>query len=929
MKENKKFTDSISDALRSYGHIYAFVIFAFAAFATRIRGYENLRTDSGAIALLGNDSWYHYRAIRYSVDNFPFTLNVDPKSGYPVGANSGTFGTLYDQILATVSLVIGLGNPSQELIRQIMMFSSPVFFVISLIVVYHLTKYISDSKWISVAAVGIVTFIPGTLYERTVAGFAQHHVLEVIFLLMAVLFTIKAIDKAEQENITWSMIQLRELDNLKPWLKSTSLAIFAIFLYYITWPPAMFFFGLLAIGAGVHALINYDSNVPTEPVLLTYMLLIASSVVFVLIQNPTMDTTVARPSIIHLGVAGLSLLGTTLLFAYNKYGQEHNWSKDKFRGISIGTGILAISVLFLAQPSVVMNIFDSVVRLLGFPFGLGGESVQTIAEEQSTTLIDLSYSQYGLLLLTAIAGIIMTLLGIIGSSINTKGYASNLFLSIVAVFFVVISIRTIRFNYYLAPIVAIFSMLAIRQIILYVDIPDNKSDVEGYQIIALALIITLIVPILFLPVSGTVFAGPDRVNIDSYQEWEEPLEWMSESTETDNIPNYVSTNSQPYEYDEDTYGVMSWWDYGHWITVTGDRAPVSNPFQQHAEESSQFLLADDSEQAESVITDMDENADIRYIAIDWQMASPFSKFTAMTEFNEDVSSEDLITPYYVSDGNTQRVEFFDRSQRYYESMVIRLYYGHGGQMDPGPYTVDYSISTEQNQEFRTIITQQNPVTVHNTTEEAREYADNNPEVAFGGFGVNPPEQVDALENYRLVKSSSYGSFQNPPVGVEINRILNSATDDIQLTEFDSNPSSVKIFEKVEGAEINGDGAEPNEIVTITVQMSDPNTGLTFEYKQDTQADSNGEFDATVPYSTTGYDDVDYPPNVQAQGDYIIEGSDSNKSQTVEISESDIISTSNPNSITLEDVDVEDDELGEGDINIGDDEIDEEDIEIVE
>jgi len=156
-KENKKFTESISDALYAYGHIYAFLIIAFIAFTTRIRGYEKLITDSGVIALLGNDSWYHYRAIQYTIDNFPFTIGVDPKSGYPVGADAGTFGTLYDQILATISLVIGLGNPSQELVRQIMAYSSPAFFVVVLVALYFLTKYISGSKWVSVASVGILT----------------------------------------------------------------------------------------------------------------------------------------------------------------------------------------------------------------------------------------------------------------------------------------------------------------------------------------------------------------------------------------------------------------------------------------------------------------------------------------------------------------------------------------------------------------------------------------------------------------------------------------------------------------------------------------------------------------------------------------------------------------------------------------------------
>ncbi len=917
---NNSLKQNISEALRRYGHIYMLVIFTIIALFTRIRNRDNLITESGELALLGNDSWYHYRAVQYTIDNFPFVIGVDPKSGYPIGADAGTFGTLYDQILATIILILGLGNPSSELVRQVLVYSSPVFFVLILGIVYVMTKYITNSKWVGVASVGALTFIPGTLYQRSVVGFAQHHVLEVLFLLLAVFLTMKALDRAQEDVITLEVIQLRELHNLKPWLTSVSLASLAILLYYLTWPPAMMYFGLLAAGAGIYAFISYDSEKLSEPALLTFFTLLITSTLFVLIQIPTMETSISNPSIVHLGVVVTSLIGTGILIVLNKYGEENNWSKRKFHSSILGIGIVSALILFIIQPSVFSVIFENILRLIGF----GGDDVQTIAEEQSTTFIDLSFSQYGFLLGAAIIGMIMMTFGKIK---NTKQSASNIFLVVVGIFFVIISIRTIRFNYYLAPFVAMFSMITIQQLINYVEIPNNLDNIEGYQIIALLLIITVIVPILFLPVSGTVFSdSTDNINIDSYQDWEEPLIWLGESTETDNIPNDISTSSQPYEYDEDSYGVMSWWDYGHWITVTGDRSPVANPFQQHASEASQFLLANNSDDAEQVMKNMDENAEAKYIAIDWQMVSPFSKLTAISEFNEDVTSDDLITPYYASDGTQQSIAFFERNQRYYDSMMVRLYYGHGGQMEPGPYTVDYSVDEiggevqeqhqqeqhqqEQHQQsIRTIISQQNPVKVHNSTEEARNYANENQDVTFNGFGANPQETVDALENYRLVKSSPTGSFQNPAVGAEIGQIFDSADNEIELTEFDENPSSVKIFEKVDGAEIQGNNAEPNEIISITIQMFDPDTGLSFEYKQETQADNNGEFSATVPYSTTGYDNVDYPPEVQSQGSYIVEGHTSEKSQSVDIEESDVIKNdSSPVQITLDDeeeIDIED------------------------
>jgi len=64
---------------------------------------------------------------------------------------------------------------------------------------------------------------------------------------------------------------------------------------------------------------------------------------------------------------------------------------------------------------------------------------------------------------------------------------------------------------------------------------------------------------------------------------------------------------------------------------------------------------------------------------------------------------------------------------------------------------------------------------------------------------------------------------------------------------------VKTFERVPGATLEGSGAEPGAEVRAAVQMEKP-TGETFVYQQYTEADANGEFTFTLPYSTTGYDE---------------------------------------------------------------------------
>jgi len=84
---------------------------------------------------------------------------------------------------------------------------------------------------------------------------------------------------------------------------------------------------------------------------------------------------------------------------------------------------------------------------------------------------------------------------------------------------------------------------------------------------------------------------------------------------------------------------------------------------------------------------------------------------------------------------------------------------------------------------------------------------------------------------------------------------------------------VKTFERVPGATIEGSGAAPGEEVEATVELEKA-TGGTFEYTQYAEADENGNFEFTVPYSTTGYDEFG-PENgytntsVRATGPYNI------------------------------------------------------------
>lgn len=912
--DNDDLLVTIGNHFLNFGHLYSLLIIFVFTIYTRLEGFQSLKKENGWL-FLGNDSWYHFRATMYSVINYPSQIGFDPKTGYPNGASNGTFGTMFDFVHATAALIVGLGDPSVETVRLILIVSSPILSGLVVLVTYKLAKYVTGSRLAAVFSALILALIPGTFYQRGIAGFAQHHIAETLLLLCSLYFTMKALDYAQDNYVIVDVFKNNELRSIKGWFGYIGLATLFTTFYFLTWPPAVMYFGLVGITGLLYAVIAYNDNTTIEPTLITVTTLTGLMTLVIGLQTPS-GFSIGSTSLLHLAISVVSFGTNLFLLVFNRYCQTNNWSYRRFLGSVSGLGIISVISVGILQPRVFEGIFSQIIRLLGNPFGLGSENTQTIAEERTTSIIELIITQYGLMMVVAFAGAFWIISRMYQRRQNREGYSSRLLLTVVFWFMLIISVRTIRFNYYLAPFIAIFASIALVLIIEFIGVPKVPTDIGAYHVLGLTLIIFLFIPVLVVPIqSAPVYQD---VNYDGqlqgYEQWEGPLEWMNENTPNDGVGMYEPADSS-YDYNDETYGVMSWWDYGHWITVTGERTPVANPFQQNAQEASQFLLAQNPEEAEQVMNELgenanEENASAKYVAIDWQMASPLSKFSAIAEFNEDIDLDDTATYYYQTrPGERAQVSFAQRKQAYYESMIGRLFVGHGSAMEASSKTIEYNTRSG----IRTIQPQTEPIVDHGTPEAAEEYASNRTEISRGGFG-EPRERVEALEQYRLVKSAQGRLYGTGVYGSELRQMLQSSgqglgdSSESASNLINDNPSTVKIFERVEGANINGSGYEPNEQYTVSVEVLDPVLqkatqanreayNVTFEYTQRVTTDSDGTFTATVPYSTTGYSDVEYPPEVRGSEQYSVINSNGTVVSEFDVPEEAVIEDNNP--ITVE------------------------------
>jgi dolichyl-diphosphooligosaccharide--protein glycosyltransferase len=331
-------------------------------------------------------------------------------------------------------------------------------------------------------------------------------------------------------------------------------------------------------------------------------------------------------------------------------------------------------------------------------------------------------------------------------------------------------------------------------------------------------------------------ASPTRMNSD----WRESMDWMANNTPETGVNYFTIYDQKSFEYPVGSYGVMSWWDYGHLITYIAKRIPNANPFQQGVagpDGAAAYFMSTSEDKANAIL----DRIGTRYVITDIEMDT--GKFWAMSTWDNATLATD---PYQMTMlvQSQNNADSYDparmNKQEYFMTTISRLHNFDGSLGTPSvAYYIEYADSSVTNVAYPVVITAQKA----NAT-EAKLRAEQYNLKALPGYHaevmnpesttdiIHPVDTVPALQHYRLVHESPNNVFGTTSVV------------DVRY---------VKIFEYVKGAHIKGDGIIEVPVIT--------NTGRSYIYRQESV---NGEF--IVPYSTTGnsYD-------VKTTGKYTISG----------------------------------------------------------
>jgi len=848
---------------------------------SRVRDWKNLVRD-GTVFFSGFDPWYHYRMTSYTVANWPETSPFDPWTYFPYGTHSSQFGTVFDQLMATAALIVGLGSPSDHTIRLVVIFAPAVFGTAVAIPVYLMGKRVGD-RFGGILAVGVTALFGSSLVSRGTVGFGDHHIAEALFLAIAVLATMVAVSVAEEEKPVWELVATREVEAVRRPLGWAVVAGVATSLYIWTWPPGVFLIGILGVFYLVHLSSTHAHGDSPEPVALVGAAQMGTTGVLTLAVFEKVNISATSFNIVQPGLALAVAAGCVFIawFAREWDGGDRLPSDlpDYMFPAAIA-GIIAVlaGIVALALPDLFDFFTGQVTRVVGLSTT---DTAGTVGEAQSTTIGRL-YPRYQFTLLITFIGVALVAV----KHFISKPRAELTLLAVLTVFMLLATLTQRRFDYYLGITVAVMTGYVLASVADFTNLFDSIRDIDNWQVVSiLAIVLVVFVPLILTP------AGAGALSLQESQAgtgpeptvWNETLGWVQENTPVEgnlfgagNEMEYLGTfeYTEDFEYEPGFYGVLSWWDYGHYIATMGERIPTANPFQLGATEAANFLLSGSEAQADDVITGLSdgEEAPTRYVMVDWKMMStqqfyvsggrPRSlgaKYFAPFEFYDGTLNEsDYFQRLYYQppsrNGQAARYQWFNRHrQPYYNSTVVRLYRFHGSAVRPAPVVLDWDIEPSPGGQGN-IRVSRGLNTSFQSMSEARNYTQQDPTSQVGGVGPFPEERVPAMEHYRLVGTSERTAGQRYMLG-QRNVALGAQVPGqrpLQTIRY-SHPSWVKVFERVPGATIEGEGAPPNTEVQAAVQMNVPRSNSSFVYRQFVTTDENGEFTMTVPYSTTGYD----------------------------------------------------------------------------
>jgi oligosaccharyl transferase (archaeosortase A-associated) len=860
-------------------------------------GYVNVAQDDGV---------YHMRLLFNTLQHFPFRILYDPFTHFPYGSMVH-FGPLFELIPAAFLYIVGLGNPSDQLVGTVAAYYPAVLGTLVVIPTYYIGKKLFGRPAGLIGAIAVAC-MPGTILTRSMVGIFDHHVAEIFFMTSTIACLVYALDAARESKLSIEQLKSRDYKALKAPLIYGALTGLSLGGYLLNWPGALILAFTLFVFFMAQALIDHNSGKSLDYLLILSALVFLIPIIMVLpysLSNLSFQSVYYSLTQPVLFLAAFAATG--IIYLISDTLNKNKAEKWAFPVAVAGLGVVSVLALYILAPSLfeLINYSISMLNPQG-GFTTVGEVLPTIIDRNNPgtyTLSNLTFL-FQLTFWTATLGLIALVVAVARN--NRPSMLAFLVWNLVMS---VLLIVQNRFTYYYGVNAALLTaclawvLLGLAGYDALKKSFDKKVDsMENFQrfvkknagnciivaVIILSLLYVAIYPATPLSMNSEIdpsgqykkgilfFTAEIQGGSGMPYEWFDALNWMANHTpDPQGSPvqsNFDYTSGQywppsnygsaSYSYPSSAYGVMSWWDYGHIIEYVAHRIPNANPFQAGIMEqnsttgASPFFCTTD----EAMSVGMLDKLGSRYVVIDNEMAT--GKFYAIQRWIGDTDGWETMTKTNITYPDASSGMAYETGEQTYtivdtdkwvNSTMNRLYYGDANGMSH--YRLVYESDGAYAFNFR--FTQFN----------------DQGQIIDGGLARNPMrldnytdayDRYDILSRFVIPQEVSQGSLYvygaRPPV------------------------KYVKIFEKVEGATLTGSAPDGTEVTATLTLKTD--WDRVFKYTAKVVA-HDGTYSFIVPYPTEQMKGDGYSYGIMPQGKYSI--TYDNTAKSVDVPESAVMS----------------------------------------
>jgi len=720
------------------------------------------------------DAYSYMRLEDNLLQHFPHITPFDPYTYFPQGA-AVYYPPLFTLLLGGFIWLFSFGAPTAHSINVLGALFPAILGSLTVIPVFVIGKTLFN-KWAGLIAAFLVAILPGEFLGRTMLGFTDHHVAEIFFTAITMMFLILALKNNEQP---------KEISQGKPdWKVSKKIIIYSLLaglflgLYLQMWAGGPLFILLLFIYFVAQFIINNLKRRPTKH------LFVIGSLVFVVASIITLPflPKYYSPSLYTISMIVASLTPVALYLASKAISHK---LKPKYYALGlIGAGVAGVLVFYFINPSLFKSLLANFGILTPSNLDLTIGEVQPLLFPDGKFTLLLAWSNFTIAFFIALIA-----LGFLVYQIIKHGKEDKTLLAVWSIVILIMTLAQRRFAYYLAINVALLTAYVVWQTLAYFGVQEifgeKNRKISGLKIkensywrasagpIKSTVIAIVSFVLIFLPnikpaietVSQPAFA-PDNA-------WVETLTWLKNNSpepfgKSDVYYAMVPTpaNNADYSYPTTAYGIMAWWDYGHWITRIAHRLPNHAPGGGRSALVADAFLAQSETEASKYINELDS----RYIIVDYDTA--LGKFHAVATFDGSTREKYFEIVWQNQSGSLTPITVFYPD--YYQSFLVRLYMFDGKAVATVKTTVVSlsEITTTDGQTYKEVT----DARVFDNYEEANSFCSAHKEEGYQIVGLSPfdsPVPMPALKNYRLIYTSVSstdhpGIMEATPVKIFIN-----------------------------------------------------------------------------------------------------------------------------------------------------------------